>query len=100
MPNTTHLNPLVLIIEDEATQRRLLDNQLQSQGYQVAVATNGREGLALWAERPDIRMVITSRRQRMPAARAGSDDFAGKPVLLAALDLRLQSHFGRFRPAR
>jgi len=59
MPNTTHLNPLVLIIEDEATQRRLLDNQLQSQGYQVAVATNGREGLALWAERPDIRMVIT-----------------------------------------
>jgi len=51
--------PSILIIEDEATQRHLLASQLQAQGYQVVSATNGREGLASWEERPDIRMVIT-----------------------------------------
>jgi len=59
MPDASRLTPAVLIIEDETTQRRLLFNQLQSQGYQVVAASSGREGLALWAERPDIRMVIT-----------------------------------------
>lgn len=49
----------MLIIEDEATQRHLLHNQLESQGFQVMAAADGREGLAIWAERPDIRVVIT-----------------------------------------
>ena len=59
MTDAPRLNPPILIIEDETTQRRLLLNQLQSQGYQVVAASSGREGLDLWAERPDIRMVIT-----------------------------------------
>jgi putative two-component system response regulator len=59
MTDAPRLNPPILIIEDETTQRRLLLNQLQSQGYQAVAASSGREGLDLWAERPDIRMVIT-----------------------------------------
>ncbi len=53
------LKPAVLIIEDEATQRQLLRKQLEMQGFQVVAAANGREGLTLWADHPEIRMVIT-----------------------------------------
>ncbi|MCB0035866.1 MAG: response regulator, partial [Anaerolineales bacterium] len=37
----------VLIVEDEATVRQLVEETLRAQGYQVLVAENGDEGLAL-----------------------------------------------------
>jgi DNA-binding response OmpR family regulator len=74
---------------------------LQSQGCQAVSATNGGEGLAFWTARPDIRMVITLLDDKeCLLLGAGNDNFVGKPVRRAALDLRLQSHFGRFRSAR
>jgi putative two-component system response regulator len=52
-------NPCILIIEDQAVQRHLLESQLQAQGYDVVATAGGQEGLAVLHSRPDIRMVIT-----------------------------------------
>lgn len=49
----------ILIVEDEAIQRRLLSAQLEREGYDVVLATNGREGLQAIGDDPDIRLVIT-----------------------------------------
>ncbi len=49
----------VLILEDESTQRRLLRGQLESLGFHVMSATNGREGIKIWRDNPNIRIVIT-----------------------------------------
>ncbi len=47
--------PLVLIVEDERAQMELLGYNLQKQGYRVARADNGEEGLLLARERlPDL----------------------------------------------
>ena len=52
-------NPFVLIIEDQAVQRHLLESQLHAQCYEVVAAASGGEGLAVLSSRPDLRMVIT-----------------------------------------
>jgi putative two-component system response regulator len=59
MSDAVFHRPSILVVEDEATQRHLLHNQLQSQGYQVYSAENGEAGLAAWEAHPDVRMVIT-----------------------------------------
>ena len=59
MPGSLFRQPAVLIIEDEATQRLMLQNQLTTQGYPVMVAEDGKSGLKLWAEHPEIRIIIT-----------------------------------------
>jgi two-component system, OmpR family, phosphate regulon response regulator PhoB len=47
--------PLVLIVEDERAQMELLSYNLQKQGYRVARASDGEEGLLLARERlPDL----------------------------------------------
>lgn len=48
-------NKKVLIIDDDAKIRRVLDLRLKKAGYQVFVAANGEAGLNLFrAEQPDI----------------------------------------------
>ena len=59
MPATLFQPPSVLIIEDELTQGHLLQSQLASQGYAVTLASRGQEGLEIWTNDPDIRLVIT-----------------------------------------
>lgn len=59
LPSFTHPKSTVLVIEDEATQNRILTSQLIKEGYKVLSAENGREGIFLWEENPDIRIVIT-----------------------------------------
>src|SRR5262245_571222 len=45
----------VLVIDDSATIRRLVDSHLGQAGYRVVLATNAEEGVALAAElRPDL----------------------------------------------
>jgi two-component system, OmpR family, phosphate regulon response regulator PhoB len=47
--------PLVLIVEDEPAQREVLNYNLQSEGYRIALAVNGEEALMLVDEElPDI----------------------------------------------
>ncbi len=54
-----HSKATILVIEDEVTQNRILTAQLMKEGYNVLSAENGKEGLFLWEEHPDIRIVIT-----------------------------------------
>lgn len=49
----------ILIVEDEATQRRLLSIKLKKEGYEVVEAVNGVEGLQCCLEDAEIRLVIT-----------------------------------------
>lgn len=44
--------PLVLLVEDEPSQREVLSYNLTAEGFQVAVATNGEEALQLVLESP------------------------------------------------
>ena len=47
--------PLVLIVEDEPAQREVLNYNLHSEGYRIALAANGEEALLLVEEElPDI----------------------------------------------
>ena len=59
MPASLFRKPSVLIIEDEITQRHILQSQLSDQGYTVISAQDGQEGLNIWKEHPEIRLVIT-----------------------------------------
>lgn len=49
---------MILIIDDEETIRVLLRSALQAEGYEVAEAVNGREGLERYRNRP-ADLVIT-----------------------------------------
>lgn len=49
----------VLVIEDEPTQRQILQQQLQSLGYRVLTAATAKEGLEIWKDSKDLRIVIT-----------------------------------------
>ena len=49
---------MILIIDDEETIRVLLRSALQAEGYEVAEAVNGREGLERYRGRP-ADLVIT-----------------------------------------
>ena len=48
----------ILIIDDEETIRALLRSALQAEEYEVTEAVNGRQGLALYRQRP-VDLVIT-----------------------------------------
>ena len=51
-------NKSVLVIDDEAHIRRVIEVKFKNQGYQVTTATNGEEGLELIeSQKPDV--VIT-----------------------------------------
>lgn len=45
----------ILVIDDEPLVRRSLKRALESSGYQVSEAVDGKQGLALWEElKPDL----------------------------------------------
>ena len=49
----------ILIVEDNRVNARLLALILNAQGYQTVVAIDGKEGLRIVAETPDIELIIT-----------------------------------------
>jgi signal transduction histidine kinase/CheY-like chemotaxis protein len=50
--------PKILIIEDQADQRELLNSQLQEIGFMTKVAKNGAEGISIWEEwQPDLLLL-------------------------------------------
>jgi DNA-binding response OmpR family regulator len=51
-------DPLVLVVDDEATVRQALERALRLEGFAVATAAGGREALAAVAERPPAVMVL------------------------------------------
>ena len=53
-------SPAVLIIEDEPTQRQLLQAMLEKYGFTILTADNGADGIAAWrANKAKIRIIIT-----------------------------------------
>jgi len=58
MPITVSVTK-ILIVEDEATQRRLLRGELEREGYSVIEAYNGQGALEALHDDPEIRLVIT-----------------------------------------
>jgi PAS domain S-box-containing protein len=57
---------MVLVIDDEATIRRIIRQTLKTFGYRVVTASEGRKGLSIYVQRqPEIAAVITD--MMMPA---------------------------------
>src|SRR3954447_25414729 len=50
--------PLVLVVDDEATVRQALERALRFEGFAVSTAAGGREALAAVAERPPAVVVL------------------------------------------
>lgn len=72
--------PLLLLVEDEQTQRELLKALLEADGFRVLAASDGDEALRVFTEvKDDVSLVITD--LRMP----GMD---GYHLLLAMKQLR------------
>ncbi|MBU1566457.1 MAG: response regulator [Proteobacteria bacterium] len=54
------IKPATLIISNESTDRGLLAEKLEEQGFYVLIAENGQVGIEIWAEKMNaIRIVIT-----------------------------------------
>ena len=54
-PRTAERQPRILVVDDDANIRELLLQELTEAGYQVSLATNGREAVAaVRRERPDL----------------------------------------------
>ena len=59
MDKACPLSIKILVVEDEATQRRLLVRMLERGGYEVIEAADGRQGLECFLRESDLRLVIT-----------------------------------------
>lgn len=123
----TAVTPCVLVIDDEAQIRKFLDIGLRAEGYEVLLAANGADGLALAATRsPDLVIldvglpdreghdVLAELRQwshvpvlmlsvrdaeseKVKALDAGANDYVTKPFGIQELMARLRAML-RARP--
>jgi two-component system KDP operon response regulator KdpE len=113
--------PCVLVIDDEAQIRKFLDIGLRAEGYEVLLAANGEEGLALAATRsPDLIIldlglpdreghdvladlrqwsqlpvlvlsVRDTEKEKVRALDAGANDYVTKPFGIQELMARLRA---------
>src|ERR687886_2399289 len=58
MGGVVRAEPLVLVVDDEASVRQALERALRLEGFAVATAAGGREALAAVAERPPAVVVL------------------------------------------
>lgn len=49
----------VLVVDDSSTMREIVSSYLSQNGFEVAVATDGRDGLAQLNKDPGIRLVVS-----------------------------------------
>jgi two-component system chemotaxis response regulator CheY len=49
----------VLVVDDSSTMRQIVSNFLTAHGFDVALATDGRDGLSRLAQDPTIRLVLS-----------------------------------------
>jgi len=74
------MKPLILVVDDDASLRRVLEYNLTSAGYSVVAASSGEEGLALFAAKKpsliisDMQMPGISGLQLLAAVKAGSPE--------------------------
>ena len=116
-----------VVIEDDADSASLLEFALSSQGFDVAIATDGQEGIALvTALRPDLVtldvglpgidglevcrrirpvtdayvVMVTSQADeidRLIGLETGADDYLAKPISVRELKARVNAMFRRPR---
>jgi len=97
--------PKILVIDDDSSLRRVLEYNLQQEGYQVFAAADGESGLQLFAEKApavvitDLKMpgmggfqLLTAVKERSPATVVivltafGAIDTAVEAMKLGAFD--------------
>ena len=84
MPQTT-----ILVVDDKANIRRLLQDYLVEQGYRVLVAENGREAIYVArADRPDLVLIEIMMRE-MAAYEFMSNDWQERGTPVSLLTARL-----------
>jgi two-component system, OmpR family, KDP operon response regulator KdpE len=123
------MNPIILLIEDDAQIRRFLRASLVTQGYELLEAETGREGLALAASRvPDVVLldlglpdmeglevikqlrawsgvpiiILSARgqeRDKVANLDAGADDYLTKPFGVGELLARMRVALRKSLPA-
>jgi two-component system, chemotaxis family, chemotaxis protein CheY len=49
----------VLVVDDSSTMREIVSTFLSNNGFAVAVASDGRDGLAQLRQDPDIRLIVS-----------------------------------------
>jgi len=60
MFDSVTIKPIALIITDKLTERQLLTDKLEEQGFYVLMAEGGQAGIEMWAEKMKaIRIVVT-----------------------------------------
>jgi len=75
----------ILILEDEARMRRLLELVLREPGYQVRTAADGRQGIALWKQwQPDLVLsdLKMPRVDGLEVLRFRNSHFPATPIIL------------------
>jgi len=80
---------VVLVVDDEETIRRIAKSALESHGYRILTAANGRDALELFRDKPksinaivlDLTMPVMGGREALPAIRAIRSDV---PVVLVS----------------
>jgi len=78
---------VVLVVDDEETIRKIAKSALESHGYRILTASNGREALEVFRDKPksinaiilDLTMPVMGGREVLPAIRAIRNDV---PVVL------------------
>lgn len=58
MPIPHGKGQLILVVDDETSVRDVTQQMLEGFGYRVLVATDGAEGVAVFAEHPDVAVVV------------------------------------------
>lgn len=115
------IQPIILVVDDKASMRVLLEEYLTGQGYQVVTSSNGHDALELARRsRPDVILldimmpqmdgyafleeyrrdyqtpviIITAKEEETDAVRGfdlGADDYIIKPVRMRELASRVQA---------
>jgi two-component system, OmpR family, alkaline phosphatase synthesis response regulator PhoP len=85
----------ILVVDDEVDILEMLRVQLQANGFEVAIASNGREGLAVATKFKPIT-AMGSEENELKALELGADDFIRKPVTPALLMSRVKNLQKRF----
>ncbi|TXH41140.1 MAG: response regulator [Burkholderiaceae bacterium] len=49
----------ILVVDDSSTMREIVGSYLSKNGFEVTVATDGRDGLAKLKQDPEIRLVLS-----------------------------------------